>query len=108
MISNRFSRLIRRPDKMQDESYWPVRDRQAALWYIPVFLLGYAFSIGLFLFVGLPITYVYLAGIFNHLLYSAPLSGEFWDASIFLSLNALQLGIVGFLLIRDVKRRKRA
>jgi len=107
IILNRFYRLIGRPDKVQDESHWPVRDRQVALWYIPVFLLGYTISIGLFLFVGLPITYLYLAGIFNHLLYSAPLSSQFWDTTTFLALNVLQLSVVGFLLIRDFKRRKR-
>ena len=86
-LRNRFYRLIGRPDKMQDESLWSSRDRRFAPWYAPVFLLGYAFSIGLSLFVGIPVTYSYLSGVFNHLLYSTPLSSTFWDASIFLSLN---------------------
>jgi hypothetical protein len=105
-ILNRFYRIIGRPDKMQDESCWPARDRRVARWYAPVFLLGYAFSIGFLLFVGIPIIYSYFLGVLDHL-YSAPLSGDFWDACAFLTLTALELGGVGFLMVRDFKRRKR-
>jgi hypothetical protein len=94
-----------RTDKMQDESLWASRDRRFAPWYVPVFLLGYAFSIGLSLFVGLPVTYYYFSGVLNHLLHSTPLSSDFWDASIFLSLNVLQLSIAGLLFVRDIKTR---
>jgi hypothetical protein len=106
-ILNRFYRAIGRRDKLDDEARWSPRDRRVAPWYAPVFLLGYAISLGIFLLAGLPVAYRFLLGIFNHLFHTIPFGSDFWDACIFLGLNLLQLAVIAFLILRERKRRKR-
>ncbi len=105
-LLNRFYRLIGRPDKVEDEELWYPRDRQIAPWYAPIFSLGYLFSILTFLLLGLPVTIRFLSGVAVNLLSHSPLSPDFWDSCIFLTLNGLQLAVVIYIAIRQYRERR--
>ncbi len=105
-LLNRFYRLIGRPDKLEDEELWYPQDRQIARWYAPIFSLGYLFSILTFLLLGLPITIRSLSGVALHLVSRSPLSPDFWDSCIFLTLNGVQLALVAYIAIRQHRSRR--
>lgn len=105
-ISNRFYRLFGRTNKIQDEEEWHPRDRQVARWYALFFGAGYVFTIGTLFLVGIPAAIRIFSGIFSHLLVHT-LDTSFWDACIFLFLNALQLAIVAGIFLREYRVRRR-
>jgi hypothetical protein len=100
-ILNYFYRLIGRQSRIVDEEQWNPRDRQVARWYVPFFLGGYLFSTATFLFVGVPITFQFLHLLIIQMFNNAVFTPSFWNITIFLALNGLQLGLIIYLIIKE-------
>lgn len=106
-IGNRFYRLFGRTDKIQDEEEWHPRDRQVARWYVFFFGAGYLFALGTLFLVGVPSAIRIFSGIIQHLFIHAAFNASFWDACVFLLLNALQVAIVTGLFLRGYRARRK-
>ncbi|MBB5868372.1 hypothetical protein F4553_001751 [Allocatelliglobosispora scoriae] len=107
ILRNKVWRLLRRPDRVTDESTLPPRDRAVARWYAWLLPAGYAFSIGTLLLVMVPTAWQVFSRIFGRFG-----GGESWDtladSLVFLALNIAQLLVLAALAIRDRRRRRAA
>lgn len=105
-VWNRIYRLFGRTDKIVDEEEWHPRDKQVARWYGIFFATGYVFTIGTFFLVGIPAAIRIFSGVISHLSV-LKFDTAFWDACIFLFLNALQLAIVAGVFLREQRVRRK-
>ncbi len=104
-VRHLFFTFFRRADKMEDEAQWHPRDRQVVRWYTPVYLGGYAVSIGLLLFVGAPLTIQLLSMMIAHLLHGISADpGGFLDAMIFLAFNLLPWIVLTVSIARNLQK----
>jgi hypothetical protein len=107
MLRNRANRLLRRPDRLLDESAWHPADRRVARWYSWLIPVGYTLSLSTFL--------LGIGPVFFDMITIA--LGRFgaeqldWvmliDGSVFLVLTFLQIGIALWLAGRERVRRRR-
>ena len=104
-IRTQLRRLTRRPAPVS-ETEWSDRDRLVAKWYAPVFVLGYAFSLGSLAWAGIPTT-VRLWSTLVERLWSHTSLESILDAVSFVLLSTLNWGLLGYISLRD-RRRARA
>jgi hypothetical protein len=107
LIANRVWRALGRTERVVDEEQWTDRDRRAARWYAPFFLLGGGVMIAVGLFVMVPIL-GRLAQLVGQGLSSSPVGPHFWDSLLFVILNLAQFVIFGYISIRGRIRRREA
>jgi hypothetical protein len=107
LIQNWAWRLLRRSDRLIDQEQWTERDRRAARWYAPFFVLGGAVMIAIGVLVVVPIL-DHLAHLVWQGLTSSPSGGHFWDSLLFSILNLAQFAAFAFIATRDRLRRRRA
>lgn len=105
-IWNRIYRLFRWKDKLQDEEEWHPRDKQVARWYSLFFGAGYLFSIGTLLLIGIP-TAIQIFTRILHLILLHTFNTDFWDACVFISLNAIQVIVLALVFLREYRARNR-
>lgn len=102
-IRNLFFTLLRRTDKLENEMQWHSQDRKVVRWYAFVYLGGYGISIGLIIFVGLPLTIQLLGAMITHLLQGAYANpSSFFDAAIFLTLNLISWIVLIASIVRKI------
>jgi riboflavin transporter FmnP len=104
MLRDRFRRLLRHDGAPAGEPAWHPRDRAVARWYSWLMLGGYAFSIGSLGVVGVPAAIRTVS-----LCVGAVRTGQLRreaDISIFLVLNLAQFLFLGYLMLRDRRRRR--
>ena len=106
-LRNRVNRLLRRPDRLLDESSWHPRDRAVARWYSWLLLVGYSASIVTVLVAVLPTAYRFLSGVFGRFIHPATAAG-LTDSAIFLALNVLQIVLITWIVRRERRQRRRA
>ena len=108
MIRNQLNRLRRREDRMVDPQRWHPNDIRQARWYLPLYLLGYAFAAALFVMVLLPITWRFLHTALVATWHHDFTSVTFWDAAGLLALNGAQPAFAGVVALRERAQRRRA
>ena len=84
---------------------WTDRDRQVARWYAPLFLAGYALSLGLLVLVAIPVTLWFLEQCAERLAGGGSLD-EVLDAAVFLVLTGAQFAVLAVLVIRGRRSRR--
>jgi hypothetical protein len=104
VLRNTVRRRLGRP--LLDESAWFEVDRRAARWYAWLMVLGYGFSLTVFLNGVLPATYRFVTGAVARFDGRAPLAPVL-DSTVFFALLVGQLGAVAVMAVRN-RRRKRA
>lgn len=106
-IWNCIYRLFGRTDQIRNEEEWHPRDRQVARWYVFFFGAGYLFSLGILFFVGLPAAARVFPGVVQHLINHPTFDAGFWDACTFLFINVVQFSIIGIVVLREYRVRRR-
>ncbi|GAA2773594.1 hypothetical protein [Kitasatospora cinereorecta] len=105
VLRNAVRRRTGRP--LLDESAWHEADRRAARWYAWLIVVGYAFSLAVFVSGVLPAGARFVTGTLDRFNGRVPL-GQFLDSTVFFALTVLQLGAVAVLAVRERRRRKAA
>jgi hypothetical protein len=106
-LTNRVRRALRRPARY-DESRWHPRDRRIARWYVYLFVAGYAFTVGTFAWVGVPLAVGVFAGIGRRVLAGAAFSPRFLDGCLTFVLNFVPLMIVAVMVARRRRAHRKA
>jgi len=99
-------RALRRPAKPADGD-WSDHDLRAARWYAPLMVGGYGLSAGLLVVVGIPTAVQFWTTALHRLDGSQPQT--FWgvaDTLFFVALSLTELGLLGYVTIRDLRRRR--
>lgn len=102
-LLQRLFRLIGWQRTPVEEEQWNPRDRQLAPWYAPFFLGGYLFSTATILFIGVPIGWQFLQAIGAQLFGPAVFTSLSWNTLLFLGINVFQVGLLTFLVFRDIR-----
>jgi hypothetical protein len=105
-IRTQFRRLLRRSPPQTDAD-WTDRDRAMARWYAPLLVAGYAFSLGSLVWAGVPTTVHFWSMAVHRLAGSSTPTDDIVDALIFLSLTAVQIGLLVYVTLRDRRGRTR-
>jgi hypothetical protein len=103
MLRNRFQRLLRPGQAPADESRWHPRDRAVARWYSWLMLAGYAFSIGSLLVIVVPAVSRMASLCIDAFRAGQPAREA--DVCVFIALNVAQVAVIGYLMLRDRRRR---
>jgi hypothetical protein len=102
-----FRRATRRPPPKADPDVeWSDRDRAMARWYAPLLVVGYGFSLGSLLWAGIPTTVHFWSQINDRFRNSGTATSGILDAVSFVSLTALQMGLLLYVTLRDRRARK--
>ncbi|MFE1408402.1 hypothetical protein ACFW5D_33325 [Streptomyces sp. NPDC058770] len=107
MLRNRYNRLLRRPDRLLDESAWHPADRRAARWYSWLIPVGYTLSLSTFLLGLGPVFYDMIGAVLGRFTADRTDWVMLVDGTVFLLLTFLQIGIALWLAARDRLRRRR-
>lgn len=106
LLRNRMNALLGRTQRLLDESRWHPRDRRVARWYAPLVVVGYSASIAMLVVVFIPLTWRFFSNAIHRVfLGGATGPGQFWDSTVLLALNVLQLAVAGGLALRERRRR---
>ncbi|MEU6220969.1 hypothetical protein ABZ845_26210 [Streptomyces sp. NPDC047022] len=106
MLRNRLMRLLRRPERLVDESTWHERDREVARWYSWLMAAGYVFLTVTLLTAAIP-TGVRLTELAVHKLGTDLSPLNLADVLTFLVLNFWEPVFAGYLAYRAWRRRTR-
>lgn len=98
-------RLLRRPP-MQANADWSDRDRAVARWYAPLLVAGYGFSLGSFVWAGIPTTVHFWSLIVDRFMGSRTPTAGIIDALSFVALTLLPIGLTAYVIVRDRRVRK--
>jgi hypothetical protein len=105
-VMTQVRRLLRRAPRAPGAE-WSDRDRLMARWYAPLFVVGYAFSLGSLAWAGIPSTVHFWSLILARFHGGqAPVTGIL-DALSFIVLSSLQWGLLAYVAIRDRRARSR-
>lgn len=108
LLRNRFNRLIGRPQRCVDESDWYPADRRAARWYSWLVVVGYAASLATFVLAAAPVLYRFASGVLARFSGGAGVTtAQQLDAIVFGSAALIQIAVLGALMVRDRRRRRR-
>jgi len=107
MLRNRVMRLLRRPDRLVDESTWGERDRQIARWYQWLLPAGYLFLTVTLLTAAIP-TGIRLTEVAVHKLGGDLSPANVADVLTFLTLNFWEPVFAAYLALRAWRRRTQA
>ncbi len=105
LLHNWFWALCGRRDRLVDASRWHPRDAAVARWYAPLYVVGYVAMLAMLL-VMLPVTWRFFHTAIRTVLDAATPPARFWDAAVLLALNAFQLGLAGYIAVRDRRRAR--
>jgi putative peptide zinc metalloprotease protein len=104
-LANLAAGLIRRPLR-HDLSQVPARELRFVRGYAVLCVLGVGAALGNFALFGIPVI-VELARTAGHGLTTDWTTGTFWDGVVFLTLTALNFGLLGYVLLRARLDRRR-
>jgi hypothetical protein len=106
VVRNRFWRALGRPERVVEESAWSEQDRRLARWYAPLFAVGIAVLVGVWLLALAPV----IAGILRLSVegFRSPTHGaHFWDTTLFVAVNVAQLAFYLYVYLRGYARLRR-
>ncbi|HEY5845439.1 MAG TPA: hypothetical protein VIT42_01495 [Microlunatus sp.] len=106
-IRRRWDRLVGATADL-DADNWTSYDLRVARCYAPLLVLGYGFSIGMLLWVGLPSIWRFLTILWHRFDGTQPLTvGVFVDSALFVLLSGGQLVLLIYFTLRDWRARQR-
>lgn len=105
MLHNHLNRLLRRPDRLVDESEWYPRDRSVARWYCWLMLAGYVILAAMLISTAFPVG-IRITELAIHELGKARSAIKISDAAVFLILNFWEPVLAAYLAIRAYRRRR--
>jgi hypothetical protein len=86
---------------------WTERDLRVARFYTPLLVLGYAFSLGMLFWAGIPTTVRFAETLLHRLDGSQPRHlGAVLDAAFFLFMFTFNLGLLTYVSVRDRRAKK--
>ncbi len=103
-IKNRIRLLLRRSPREPDRD-WSDRDHTVARWYALFMLAGYGFSLFSLVWAAIPTVIRFTVLIIERFTGSRTPTTALIDATSFIALNALQWGLVGYVVARDRRAR---
>lgn len=106
LVRNRLWTVLGRPEKLVDPAGWHPRDVAVARWYAPAYLLGYTVMIATMVLITVPVAWRFFSAATRTVLDAGTPPGRFWDAALLLALTLFQLGLAGFLALRDRLRKE--
>lgn len=107
LIRRRWARLFRRTVDV-DPDTWTSYDLRVAGFYAPLLVLGYACSIAMLLWVGLPSTLRFATTLWHRFDGTQPLTvGAFVDSALFIFLSGGQLVLLVYFTLRDWRAKGR-
>jgi hypothetical protein len=102
---SRVRALLRRPARPADD--FSDHDLAAARWYAPLMVAGYGLSLGTLLLVGLPTAVRFWTTVTHRLTTASQQSTTtIIDTIFFICLSAAELGLLAYVTIRDLRRRR--
>ncbi|MFL6110417.1 MAG: hypothetical protein ACJ786_03565 [Catenulispora sp.] len=107
-IRSRVRTLLRRPPPPEPDADWSDRDRQVARWYAPLLVAGYGFSLGSLVWAGIPTTVRFWTTVYHRVTAPHAPTSQYIDTAIFLAMAGTQFGLLGYVTVRDRRRRTRA
>lgn len=107
-IRSRVRRLLRRSALPEPDTDWSDRDRTVARWYAPLMIAGYGFSLGSLVWAGIPTTVKFWTTVYHRVTAPHTPASQYLDTAIFLVMAGTQFGLLGYVTVRDRRRRKRA
>lgn len=107
VVANRVKRLLRLKHRLVDESALHPTDRRVARWYSWLMVLGYTFSLGTLAVAGLPTLFKIATIMIDRLRDGTGVAGAA-DSLTFLGVNVAQFAFVGWVALRDRRRRRAA
>jgi hypothetical protein len=97
-----------KPDAPTDDD-WSEHDRAAARWYAPLMVAGYAFSLGMLIFVAIPTAVRFWTTVVHRLDGSQPrTAGSLADTTVFALFSLTELGLLAYVTVRDLRRKRRS
>jgi len=90
----------------EGEGQWSDRDLAAARWYAPLMVAGYGVSLATLLLVGLPTAVRFWAIVVHRFGGSHQSVGGIVDTVFFILLSLVEFGLLGYVTVRDVRRRR--
>lgn len=109
MLRNRVNRLLRRTDRLLDESEWHPVDRRVARWYSWLIPVGYTVSLSTFLLGVGPVFLDMITAALDRFGADGPTDSVLLiDGSVFLLMTFLQVGLALGLAVRERLRRRRS
>jgi len=105
MLHNHLNRLLRRPDRLVDESEWYPRDRSVARWYCWLMLAGYVILGAMLVSTAFPVG-IRITELAIHELGKARSAIKISDAAVFLVLNFWEPALAAYLAVRAYRRRR--
>jgi hypothetical protein len=99
---------LRRPAKPAEDG-WSDHDLAAARWFAPAMVAGYALSLVTLVLVGVPTAVQFWTTVWHRLTGSQHLTT--WgalDTTFFILMSLAEFGLLGYVTIRDLRRRRRA
>ncbi|MEO3807431.1 hypothetical protein ABGB17_00365 [Sphaerisporangium sp. B11E5] len=106
LLRNRVNRLLRRHDRLVDESRWHPADRRAARWYSWLIVAGYTVSLATFVWAVVPLLYTMGVAVLSRFVDDHATWAELLDSTIFAGFILIQLAVLGVLALRDRLRRR--
>jgi hypothetical protein len=103
-IKNRIRLLLHRPSREPDLD-WSDRDHRVARWYALFMLAGYGFSLFSLVWAAIPTVVKFTVLIIERFTGSRTPTTALIDATSFIALNALQWGLVAYVVARDRRAR---
>jgi hypothetical protein len=102
------SRALRRPPRPGADA-WSDRDHAMARWYAPLIVTGYGFSLIMLVTVAIPTAVRFWSTVVHRLDGSQSRTvGTVADTLVFVLFSLTELGLLGYVTIRDLRRRRRA
>jgi hypothetical protein len=100
LVRSRFRHLMRRPPLVEPAD-WSDHDRAVARWYAPLLVAGYGFSLGTFVWAGLPTMVRIWSAALNRLTAPHASTADTVDALVFLACEGIPMGFLAYLTLRD-------
>jgi hypothetical protein len=107
LLANRVHRLLGRHDRVVDEDTLHPVDRRAARWYSWLIVVGYTASVTTFVLAGAPVLYHFVTGVLARFGGNSQ-PGELLDSFVFVGLVLAQGLLLGWLMVCDRLKARRA
>jgi hypothetical protein len=107
LVLNRILRVIGRGDRVRAVDGWASRDLRVARWYAPFFAVGVAVMFAVWFLALIPV----MTGMWHlasDAFHQGISSARFWDATVFIAINAAQTGFFAYVALRNRAQGRRA
>jgi hypothetical protein len=106
LVANRIWRVLGRPERVRPAEDWTEHDLRVARWYAPLFAVGVGVMLAVWILALIPVM-VGLVRMAAAALAVGPANARFWDAALFIAINAAQLGFFAYVSLRNRAQARR-